>query len=420
MRGPRTLGEQANLREKFLRVCRAGSSQDLVSGYTHDFYRYPARFPPVFARKVIEEFSRPGDTVLDPFVGSGTTVVEGLALGRKVVALDVNPIAVFLTLAKTTPLTENALRRIPGITVRLVENAPSVRGAAMRARGDARFANTPWWIRGALYGLLEQILAIRESKVETLLRCALLKTCQWALDCRAALPSSSAIFQVFCSNVAHMCDEIKDYRDALHDAFGGPNYPVTRRRRVLLRSAVGVHKDGRIPSSWFPIKLVVTSPPYPGVHILYHRWQVRGRRETATPFAIIDSPDGQGPSYFTLGGRHDAGLRRYFETLTAAYSSIARLLHPEAIVVQFLSFRDPEIHLLQFLQAMECAGFEEVQLEPVQGTTGRFWRSVPHRKWYVARKNHLPSGKEVVLFHRPRKDLASGCPAFRPLSPPPE
>ena len=42
-----------------------------VRGLTHNFYRYPARFSPVFARTIIERFSEPGDVVLDPFMGGG-------------------------------------------------------------------------------------------------------------------------------------------------------------------------------------------------------------------------------------------------------------------------------------------------------------------------------------------------------------
>lgn len=57
-------------------------SQEPVTGLTHNFYRYPARFSPQFARAAIEVFSEPGDVVLDPFMGSGTTLVEASALGR--------------------------------------------------------------------------------------------------------------------------------------------------------------------------------------------------------------------------------------------------------------------------------------------------------------------------------------------------
>jgi hypothetical protein len=57
----------------------AANYRGIVSGLTHDLYRYPARFSPLFARAAIETFTEPGDTVLDPFAGGSTTLVEALA-----------------------------------------------------------------------------------------------------------------------------------------------------------------------------------------------------------------------------------------------------------------------------------------------------------------------------------------------------
>jgi len=73
-----------------------------VSGLTHGFYRYPARFSPAFVRAVIEEFTRPGDVVFDPFMGGGTTLVEASAMGRRAAGTDVSSLAVFLAKAKTS------------------------------------------------------------------------------------------------------------------------------------------------------------------------------------------------------------------------------------------------------------------------------------------------------------------------------
>ena len=72
-----------------------------VRGLTHDFYRYPPRFSPAFARAAIEAFTRPGDMVLDPFVGAGTTLVEALALGRDAIGIDISQLAEFVATAKT-------------------------------------------------------------------------------------------------------------------------------------------------------------------------------------------------------------------------------------------------------------------------------------------------------------------------------
>lgn len=61
----------------------AVSNREKVTGAPHDFYKYPARFSPIFAREAIKCFTRPGDFVLDPFCGGGTTLVEAISLGRR-------------------------------------------------------------------------------------------------------------------------------------------------------------------------------------------------------------------------------------------------------------------------------------------------------------------------------------------------
>jgi len=67
----------------------------------HSVFRYPAKFHPPIARKLIELVSSPGETVLDPFCGSGTLLVEAVATGRNAVGTDVDPLAVFVSGAKT-------------------------------------------------------------------------------------------------------------------------------------------------------------------------------------------------------------------------------------------------------------------------------------------------------------------------------
>jgi len=67
-------------------------------GLTHTFYRYPARFSPEFARTAIQTFTQPGDVVLDPFMGSGTTLVEALVSGRHAIGSDINRLAYFIVL----------------------------------------------------------------------------------------------------------------------------------------------------------------------------------------------------------------------------------------------------------------------------------------------------------------------------------
>jgi DNA methylase len=80
-----------------------------VRGLTHGFYKYPARFSPVFARAVIEAFTKPGDLVLDPHVGGGTTIVEARAVGRETIGVDISALAEFVACVKSNVYSESEL-----------------------------------------------------------------------------------------------------------------------------------------------------------------------------------------------------------------------------------------------------------------------------------------------------------------------
>jgi len=71
----------------------------------HLVHKFWARKPHNVVAEYIEHYSKNGEIVLDPFVGSGVTAIEALRLGRKAVALDLNPIATFITrmIAKPGP-----------------------------------------------------------------------------------------------------------------------------------------------------------------------------------------------------------------------------------------------------------------------------------------------------------------------------
>jgi DNA modification methylase len=80
---------------------------DADSGYaTHNLHAFPAKFPPQLPRKFIDALTRPGDVVLDPMVGSGTTIVEAYLSRRYGLGFDIDPLALMLSQAKTTPLRE--------------------------------------------------------------------------------------------------------------------------------------------------------------------------------------------------------------------------------------------------------------------------------------------------------------------------
>ena len=107
-------------------------------------------------------------------------------------------------------------------------------------------------------------------------------------------------------------------------------------------------------------QLVLTSPPYPGVHVLYHRWQVDGRKEAPLPFMIANKLDGAGSSYYTMGDRKYPQLKTYFDNIRATMSSMASLASRSTTMVQMVAFSEPSWQLPRYLKTMEEAGLTEV------------------------------------------------------------
>jgi len=71
---------------------------------THNIHTFAAKFPPQLPRLFINELARPGELVLDPMVGSGTTVVEAMLAGRTGIGIDLDPLASLMARVKSTPL----------------------------------------------------------------------------------------------------------------------------------------------------------------------------------------------------------------------------------------------------------------------------------------------------------------------------
>ncbi len=86
---------------------------------SHNFHSFPAKYPPQLPAKFIAALTVEGDTVLDPMMGSGTTLVEAYLTNRRGVGFDIDPLAIRLAKVKTTPLDKNEVANIgKGVLVR--------------------------------------------------------------------------------------------------------------------------------------------------------------------------------------------------------------------------------------------------------------------------------------------------------------
>lgn len=76
---------------------------------SHNFHSFPAKFPPQLPAKFIKALTSPGDMVLDPMMGSGTTILEAFLAGRRAIGIDIDPLALLMSKVKVTLLNHKKL-----------------------------------------------------------------------------------------------------------------------------------------------------------------------------------------------------------------------------------------------------------------------------------------------------------------------
>lgn len=300
---------------------------------------------------------------------------------------------------KTTVFSEAELNKLESWSVRLPNaidiHKPSISFLDYAELGYYKHLNnvSRWRLRKAIEQGLASAIRLGTPRLESFGRCVVLRTAQWALDGRSKQPSIDEYRTFLAQTAAEMVRGARELRAAVK---GGRRPKI----EIIKRNAAGLEDDERM-HRWCPPKLVVTSPPYAGVHVLYHRWQVDGRKEAPVPFMIANKLDGAFSSFYTMGDRKYPHLKTYFENIRAAMSSIAALANHHTIIVQMIAFSEPSWQLPRYLETMEQAGLKEGLLPVLKRERdGRLWRSVPGRRWYSQQRGATPASQEVVLFHR--------------------
>ena len=275
--------------------------------HVHRLHPYLGKFIPQLVEVLLGRYVRVGGRVLDPFAGSGTTLVQGLESGCDAVGIDIAAFNCLLMRVKTRRYDLFALESEIRDVVRRIEGLEEVGGA------NGYLAE---WFSPRAAG---ELLAFRELVAEyehgDVLRVVLARaarsarlTTHFDLD----FPRSPQLEPYWCHKHKRVCRPVERAEHFLR------RYAVDTlqrikdfsRARARGREAVVIHGDSREAPLDGQFDAVLTSPPYPGL-IDYHE-------QHRYAYELLGLEDLRG---LELGagaqGTSSAALERYVEGVAA-------------------------------------------------------------------------------------------------------
>lgn len=263
------------LRKVLTTALEVQSDETRVQAHVHGFHSYPARLHPETARRLILELCAPGKAVLDPFCGSGTVVVEARSLGRRAFGSDLNPLAVELTRLKaggvTREFADALAREKEQVVLHALERKRAELGPTEKYGPEDRTLFAPHVLL-ELDGLRSGIEAIRDRTVRNalaLVHSALLtklseRTSDSSTREQKKRISGGFAIRFFGMKTDELVRRALEYSTLVPPGTPPPRVQIADARRLeFLRDA--------------SVRLIVSSPPYPGVYDYYEHHRVRLR-----------------------------------------------------------------------------------------------------------------------------------------------
>jgi SAM-dependent methyltransferase len=300
------------------------SDERATRAHVHGFHSYTARMHPLTARRLIEGLSARAQTVLDPFCGSGTVLVEAQLLGRRALGVDANPLAIMLARLKTRRWSRGEIAELAGAGVRIADGADARRRAkagatrSYGARDRASFApHVLFELDGLRTGIEALPIGALRDALGLTLSSILVKVESGQAERRLASGFTIRMFARRCDELARQLGE------------------RARMMRVVPACDVALGDARKLEAvASGSIDLVVTSPPYPGVYDYVEHHEVRLR------WLGLDIP---GFAAREIGSRRELdrlgpkGLARWKQDYGAALSEIARVLTDDGAAVLLIA-----------------------------------------------------------------------------------
>lgn len=115
----------------------------------HGFHTYPAMMIPQIARRLIETYGKDAEVMFDPFVGSGTSILEAKLHQsfKKAYGIDINPLARLVAKVKATPIKQDLLVEVTESLIQKCEDDKKSVKASKKTINKPTFRNIDFWFK---------------------------------------------------------------------------------------------------------------------------------------------------------------------------------------------------------------------------------------------------------------------------------
>lgn len=350
----------------------------------HTVHAYPAKFIPQIPRQLIEILP-PGDDqwVMDPFCGSGTTLVEAQAARVSSIGVDLHPLATLISRVKTTPLADGCAAEGRAVAIRAQKAFTS---------GGVTVPDIPrldhWFVRPvqlSLAALISEIDLVGDIHVRDALRVAfssiVVRVSNQDSDTRyAAVQKRVSVDDVWTNFERAVVGLDRALKDHMRRASPLASCRVVTHDLTTLEPDAVMDKVG----------LVVTSPPYPNAYEywLYHKYRMYWLG--FDPIAVREREIGARPHFFKKKPHteHDFGRQ-----MGACFRLLARVMVPGSFACFLVG--DSLIHgrLIDNSAILRAAatplGFETVAVID---------RTIPRKRKSFNPVNARISSEKLVVF----------------------
>ena len=301
--------------------------------HVHRLHPYLGKFVPQLVEVFLKKYFKPGDTVIDPFCGSGTTLVEANALGINSIGIELSEFNALITRIKIDRYNYDLVEKeIKDAMYKLDNFSKQIRDKNAKLAETNRFETNSeylnkWFAESALQEILFYRSLIKNYKYQNILKVILSRAARSSrliTHYELARPKAPITKTYWCIKHRRNCNPTEDATQFV-DRY---SYDTIKRLnefsniRTNTKTEI-IQGDSRLVKLNGKFDGIFTSPPYVGV-IDYH-----DQHQYAYELFGMQRLDEEeiGPA---KKGQSNAAKLKYVEDIAAVFDNIKKYLKPEA------------------------------------------------------------------------------------------